>query len=88
MNGPENNFDQPDHLQDQLEVQLTRAMGRVDPPAGFADTLMQRAAREDRPSARVLPMPTRWRTLQMWGGGAVAATLIGVVGVQQIAQNG
>lgn len=77
MNGPE-------QIQDSFEQQLTRAMRRVEPPAHLAGTVMQRAAGEIRPPARVVAVPSRWRTLQMWAAGAVAAMVIAGAGVQHV----
>jgi len=74
----------PDKDEDQFELELTRAMRRVEPTAGFADAVMRRAASDARPPARVLSMPTRWRTLQVWAAGAVAATLLVSVGVERV----
>ena len=79
MNGPE----QHDEQIDQFEQQLIRAMRHAEPAPGFADAIMRRAASDARPPARVLNMPTRWRTLQTWAAGAVAAALLVGVGVQQ-----
>ena len=83
MNGPEYQQANLDR-QDDFEHQLKRAMGRVDAPQGFADALLMRAANETRPSARLFAMPNRWRTMQMWAAGALAATLLIGVSVQQM----
>ena len=79
MTGPENKFQDFD----DFERQLTHAMRRVDPPANFADTLLQRAAADARPPARVLSMSSGWRAAQAWAAGAVAATLLIGFGAQQ-----
>ncbi len=81
MNGPKYlDEEQPD----EFEQKLTQAMRHAVPSASFADAVMQRVASDVKPPARVLPMPTRWRTMQAWAAGAVAATLLVGVAVQQM----
>ena len=87
MTGPEEqqtNFERHDFEQHDFEQKLMRAMRRVNPPANFANAVMQRAQSEAQPRARVLAMPTRWRTMQAWAAGAVAATLLLGIGAQHM----
>jgi hypothetical protein len=58
----------------QMDDELRRALRRVDPPAEFADRVLQRAAAEgapDRAQASRFTTPLRW---------AVAAALVAAVG--------
>ena len=55
-----------------FEADLTRALQPVDPPQGFADRVLARAASAKRPAARVLLMPVGAR----WAAGAIAAVLL------------
>ena len=90
MNGPNEKqifeFDEYGELtaEDQaFEQELVRAMRhRAEPPAGFADTIMGRAEAGDRPPARVVAMPGRWKAAQTWAAGAIAAGLVVGLGIQ------
>ena len=65
-----------------LERELKQALRRVEPPAGFADRVIGRAAGREQKRGKVLVMPVRWRP---WVSGAIAATLaIGVFTAQEI----
>jgi hypothetical protein len=70
----------------EFELQLARAMSRVDAPEGFAARIMERAA---APAENVVTMRPRMRLvrLQAWMGGAVAAALVvGMFGAEQVHQ--
>jgi hypothetical protein len=70
----------------EFELQLARAMRRVDAPEGFADRIMERSA---IPAERVIVMRPRGRLVRMqaWMGGAIAAALaLGMFGAEQIHQ--
>ena len=59
----------------QFEERLRRAMQRMDAPAGFAETVLQRVRVEDAPRrASLLTMPVRTRA---WLSGALAAGMLG-----------
>ena len=70
----------------EFELQLARAMRRVDAPEGFAERIMERSA---SPAETVVVMRRHqgmWR-MQAWMSGAVAAALaLGVFGAEQIHQ--
>jgi hypothetical protein len=74
----------PDLKLAEFELQLARAMARVDAPEGFAARVMERAA---SPSEKVVVMRPRsglWR-MQAWTGGAIAAVLaLGMFGAEQL----
>ena len=64
-----NEFDQK-QAERQLEHRLTRAMQHVDPPLGFADSVMARATTASRRNVLVMsPRAGAWIT------GAIAAML-------------
>ena len=75
-------FENADFERAKFEAELTLAMGHVDPPAGFADRVLAKAAEPTQPiRAKVLMMPRR---VQAWVGGAIAAALlVGAFGIQQ-----
>jgi type VI protein secretion system component VasF len=58
----------------EFELQLTRALRRVEAPEGFAARVMDRAA-TPAVAKNVVMMPARLRA-PMWIGGAVAAILV------------
>lgn len=59
----------------QFEERLRRAMQRMEAPAGFAETVLQRARVEDAPRrGSLLLMPVRTRA---WLSGALAAGMLG-----------
>lgn len=65
----------------RFEAELTLAMGRVDPPAGFAERVLAKVAAPEPRKAKVFMMPRR---VQTWVGGAIAAALlVGVFGVRE-----
>jgi hypothetical protein len=74
----------PDLKLAEFELQLARAMARVDAPEGFAARVMERAA---SPAEKVVVMRPRsglWR-MQAWTGGAIAAVLaLGMFGAEQL----
>jgi hypothetical protein len=90
----------PDLKLAEFELQLARAMSRVDAPEGFAARVMERAASprgvvagpaqvsEARPGAPgVVVMRRRSGLLRMqaWAGGAIAAVLaLGMFGAEQL----
>src|SRR5947209_19743592 len=55
-----------------FEAELGHALAATDPPQGFADRVLARAASQERPAARVFAMPIRSR----WAIGAIAALLL------------
>lgn len=88
-----NQFDTSEFEQEQFEsresdrahfeAELTLALQHVDPPAGFADRVLAKAAEHGNEVSRaqVLTMPRR---VQAWVGGAIAAALlVGALGIQQ-----
>ena len=70
----------------EFELQLARAMRRVDAPAGFAERVMERTT---SPAEKIVVMRPRsglWR-MQAWAGGAIAAVLaLGMFGAEQLHQ--
>jgi len=64
-----------DEVQDEFEQELGRRMRRVDPPEGFAERLLERAAAQTPLRAKVLTMPRR-TVFRAWIGGAIAAALV------------
>jgi hypothetical protein len=85
----------PAFERDAFATELTQALRHVDPPAGFAQRVMQQAAQEcaqPAESARAtparakvfaMPRPRRWTSL--WAGGALAASLLaGVLAIDQV----
>jgi hypothetical protein len=90
----------PELAMTEFELQLARAMSRVDAPEGFAARVMERAASprgvvagpaqvsEARPGAPgVVVMRRRSGLLRMqaWAGGAIAAMLaLGMFGAEQL----
>ena len=70
----------------EFELQLARAMARVDAPAGFAERVMERTT---SPAEKIVVMRPRsglWR-MQAWTGGAIAAVLaLGMFGAEQLHQ--
>jgi hypothetical protein len=76
----------PDAALAEFELQLARAMSRVDAPEGFAARVMDRAA---APAEKVVVMRPRFgmARMQAWAGGAIAATLaLGMFGAEQLHQ--
>jgi hypothetical protein len=73
----------------EFELQLARAMRRVDAPEGFAARVMEKAASPADVEQKVLVMRPRsglWR-MQAWMGGAIAAVLaIGMYGAEALHQ--
>ncbi len=69
----------------EFELQLARAMARVDAPEGFAARVMEKA--EQTPAVVVMrPRSGLWR-MQAWTGGAVAAVLaLGMFGAEVLHQ--
>jgi hypothetical protein len=86
MDGPEL---VPDLKLAEFELQLARAMRRVDAPEGFAARVMDRAASPVEVEQKVLVIRPRsglWR-LQAWMGGALAAVLaLGMYGAEVLHQ--
>ena len=86
MDGPEL---VPDLKLAEFELQLARAMRRVDAPEGFAARVMDRAASPVEVEQKVLVIRPRsglWR-LQAWMGGALAAVLaLGMYGAEALHQ--
>ena len=76
----------PDLKLAEFELQLARAMRRVDAPEGFAERVMETSA---SPAEKVIVMRPRsglWR-MQAWAGGAIAAVLVlGMFGAEQLHQ--
>lgn len=46
-------------MSDKLERELKKALRRVEPPAGFAERVLARAANEEKPGARLRSWPQR-----------------------------
>jgi hypothetical protein len=70
----------------EFELQLARAMRRVDAPEGFAERIMERSA---SPAEKVVAMRPRRGLVRMqaWMGGAIAAVLaLGMFGAEQLHQ--
>ncbi len=69
----------------EFELQLARAMARVDAPEGFAGRVMEKA--EQTPAVVVMrPRSGLWR-MQAWMGGALAAMLaLGMCGAEALHQ--
>ena len=86
MDGPEL---VPDLKLAEFELQLARAMRRVDAPEGLAARVMDRAASPVEVEQKVLVIRPRsglWR-LQAWMGGALAAVLaLGMYGAEVLHQ--
>src|SRR5438552_1229265 len=61
-----------------MHDELRDALRRVDPPAGFADRVLQRAHGLDTPQPAA-PKPARWFTPQA-KAGAIAAALVVAIG--------
>jgi hypothetical protein len=76
----------PDLKLAEFELQLARAMRRVDAPEGFAERVMETSA---SPAEKVIVMRPRsglWQ-MQAWAGGAIAAVLVlGMFGAEQLHQ--
>lgn len=75
MNQPEE-WKQTEAMQsfDELEQELRKTLGRVDPPAGFAERTMARIAADQR---RPEPIPIFARARRrVWLTGALAAALL------------
>lgn len=73
----------------EFELQLARAMSRVDAPEGFAARVMECAASPAESAQKVVVMRPRFRLprLQAWTGGAIAAMLaLGMFGTEQLHQ--
>ncbi len=69
----------------EFELQLARAMARVDAPEGFAARVMDKA--ELTQKVAVMRPRTRLPRMQAWMGGAVAAVLaLGIYGAEQLHQ--
>ncbi|HSY36975.1 MAG TPA: hypothetical protein VK814_14560 [Acidobacteriaceae bacterium] len=82
MDGPEL---VPDLNLAEFELQLTRAMRRVDPPEGFAGRVMDKAEQTQRVVV-MRPRSGLWR-MQAWMGGALAAVLaLGMYGAEALHQ--
>jgi hypothetical protein len=79
----------PELAPDAFELQLTRAMRRVDVPEGFAARVMDRAAAPEDVAQKVIVIRPRSGLLRMqtWTGGAIAAVLVlGMFGAEQLHQ--
>jgi len=83
----------PELVQDlalaEFELQMARAMSRVDAPEGFAARVMERAASPAESAQKVVVMRSRFgmARMQAWAGGAIAATLaLGMFGAEQLHQ--
>jgi hypothetical protein len=74
---------EPDLKLAEFEVQLARAMRRVDAPEGFAARVLDKA--EQTQTVIVMrPRKGLWR-MQAWTGGAIAALLaLGMFGAEQL----
>ncbi len=96
MDGPEL---VPDLRLAEFELQLARAMARVDAPEGFAGRVIARAqsgdadstqvseARPGAPGVVVIPKRSGLWRMQAWMGGAIAAVLaIGMYGAEVLHQ--
>jgi hypothetical protein len=74
----------PELAMTEFELQLARAMSRVDAPEGFAARVMERTT---SPAEKVIVMRPRSGLLRMqaWAGGAIAAMLaLGMFGAEQL----
>jgi len=82
MDGPEL---VPDLKLAEFELQLARAMRRVDAPEGFAARVMEKA---EQPQAVVVMRPRNGLfRMQAWMGGAAAAVLaLGMYGAEVLHQ--
>jgi hypothetical protein len=60
----------------EFELQLTRALKRVDAPEGFAASVMERAAAPAVSPAKVVVMRAGSAWARVWGSGAIAAMLL------------
>ena len=83
----------PDLALAEFELQLARAMSRVDAPEGFAARVMECAANSERADTastpRVVVMRSWFGSLRVrtWAGGAIAAMLaLGMFGAEQLHQ--
>jgi hypothetical protein len=87
MNGPELVPELvPDVKLAEFELQLARAMRRVDAPEGFVERVMETSANPAEKVRVMRPRQGMWR-MQAWMGGAVAAALaLGMFGAQQLHQ--
>jgi hypothetical protein len=77
----------PELAMTEFELQLARAMSRVDAPEGFAARVMERAASPAEAEPKVIVMRPRSGLLRMqaWAGGAIAAMLaLGMFGAEQL----
>lgn len=73
----------------EFELQLARAMSRVDAPEGFATRIMERAASPTESAQKIVVMRPRFgmARIQAWAGGAIAAVLaLGMFGAEQLHQ--
>lgn len=73
--------------EERFEEELTRAMQRVDAPAGFAERTLARARQldDERPAAKRTVSPRMWSGWRGWASGlAAAALLAGVIAGEQI----
>ena len=76
----------PDLKLAEFELQLARAMRRVDAPEGFAERVMETSASPAEKVRVMRPRQGSWR-MQAWMGGAIAAALaLGMFGAQQLHQ--
>ena len=76
----------PDVKLAEFELQLARAMRRVDAPEGFVERVMETSANPAEKVRVMRPRQGSWR-MQAWMGGAVAAALaLGMFGAQQLHQ--
>jgi hypothetical protein len=76
----------PDVKLAEFELQLARAMRRVDAPEGFVERVMETSANPAEKVRVMRPRQGMWR-MQAWMGGAVAAALaLGMFGAQQLHQ--
>ncbi len=77
----------PDLKLAEFELQLARAMRRVDAPKGFADRIMERSASSFEKVTVMRPRSPLVR-MQAWAGGAIAAVLaLGMFGAEQLHQH-
>jgi hypothetical protein len=93
MSEQEKRVDGPELVPDlklaEFELQLARAMRRVDAPEGFAARVMERGASPAEPAQKVVVMRSRFGLprMQAWTGGAIAAMLaLGMFGAEQLHQ--
>ena len=76
----------PDLKLAEFELQLARAMRRVDAPEGFVERVMETSANPAEKVRVMRPRQGLWRR-QAWMGGAIAAALaLGMFGAQQVHQ--